>query len=56
MGYRTYSVSNFPIWYKKKRPALVVSSETFNSGDDIVLMFLTRQSKSSPKVNDHFIS
>lgn len=41
---------------KKKRPALVVSSETFNSGDDIVLMFLTSNLKSSPKVNDHFIS
>jgi mRNA interferase MazF len=40
----------------KKRPALVVSTETFNSGQDIVLMFLTSNLKSEPKIDDHLIS
>ena len=40
----------------KKRPALVVSTETFNSGQDIVLMFLTSNLKSDPKIDDHLIS
>lgn len=49
----------FPIsdpYTKKKRPALVVSTETFNSGQDIVLLFLTSNLKSEPKIDDHFIS
>ena len=40
---------------KKRRPAIVISTETYNSGRDIVLMHLTSNVKSEPIIDDHVI-
>ncbi len=41
---------------KKRRPAVVISDESADSGQDIVLMFLTSNVKTEPKKGDHLIS
>ncbi|MCR9131080.1 MAG: type II toxin-antitoxin system PemK/MazF family toxin [bacterium] len=40
----------------KRRPAVVLSPESYNEGHDIVLMFLTSNLKTAPKLGDHLIS
>ena len=40
----------------KKRPALVVSPDNYNSGPDVVIAFITSQLKTPPRPGDHPIT
>ncbi len=40
----------------KKRPALVVSPDNYNSGPDVVIAFITSQLKTPPRPGDHLIA
>jgi mRNA interferase MazF len=40
----------------KKRPALVVSPEKYNSGSDLLVMFMTSNLKAKPKLGDYIIT
>lgn len=40
----------------KKRPALVISPKAYNSGLDILVMFLTSNLKSASRIGDYIIA
>jgi mRNA interferase MazF len=40
----------------KKRPALVVSPDNYNSGPDVVIAFITSQLNTPPRPGDHLIT
>ena len=40
----------------KKRPAVVVSSETYNSGQDVMLLFLTSNVSATPRPGDYLLA
>ena len=40
----------------KKRPALVVSPDSYNSGPDVVIAFITSQLNTPPRPGDHPIT
>lgn len=40
----------------KKRPALVVSPDTYNSGPDVTIAFITSQLNTPPRPGDHLIT
>ncbi len=40
----------------KKRPALVVSPDNYNSGPDVVIAFITSQLTTPPRPGDHLIT
>jgi len=39
----------------KKRPALVVSPDSYNSGSDVIIAFITSQLNTLPRPGDHLI-
>lgn len=39
----------------KKRPALVISPREYNSGPDVLVMFVTSNLKSNPKMGDYIL-
>lgn len=40
----------------KKRPALILSPKKYNSGPDVLVMFVTSNLKAKPKVGDYKLS
>lgn len=40
----------------KRRPAVVISSDSYHSGQEVVLMYVTSNVKSDRKIGDHLIS
>lgn len=39
----------------KRRPALIVSPDTYNSGKDVVIMFVTSQINTAPRPGDYLL-
>jgi len=60
MTYNTWDIILVPFPFTnlrkvKKRPALIISPDSFNSGRDVVILFITSNLHGYPIIGDHLI-
>jgi mRNA interferase MazF len=60
MTYNTWDIILVPFPFTnlrsvKKRPALIISPNSYNSDKDVVILFITSNINSYPKIGDHLI-